>query len=146
MLAISNGSVHGHYGEGQLPHIHLRRTYDIAQAIKPYGVNGIAQHGTTGTPNIILDQFPEHEIKKANVATNFQDLVWEHLPEGLKEDMEEWKEENDKSSIKYGLTEFRDEIMKIDEEYKEKIYDATYERTREIIRLFNAQGLAKKFR
>lgn len=146
LLAISNGSVHGHYGEGQLPHIHLRRTYDIAQAIKSYGVSGVAQHGTTGTPNIILDQLPEHEIKKANVATNFQDIVWEHLPEGLKEDMEEWKEENDKSSVKYGFTEYKEDMMDIDEQYKREIYDATFERTRELIRLFNAEGLAKKFR
>ncbi len=146
LLAISNGSVHGHYGEGQLPHIHLRRTYDIASAIRPYGVSGIAQHGTTGTPNIIMDQFPEHEIKKANVATNFQDIVWENLPEGLKGDMEEWKEENDKSSVKYGIKEFRNEIMDIGEEYKEKIYEDTFDRTRELIRLFNAQDLAKKFK
>lgn len=146
LLAISNGSVHGHYGEGTLPHIHLRRAYDIAQAIKPYGVSGIAQHGTSGTPNIVMDQFPDHEIKKANVATNFQDILWKHLPEGLKEDLEEWKEENDQSSVKYGFSEFRDEMMDVSEETKEEIYDETFERTREIIRLFNAEGLAKKFR
>ena len=146
LLAISNGSVHGHYGEGELPHLHLRRTYDISKAIQEYGMSGVVQHGTTGAPNIVMDQFPDHEIKKANVATNFLDIFAENMPENLREKMEEWAEENDKSSIKYALTEFRDEIKDIDEEHREKIFEATKDRAREIIRLFNAEGLAKKLR
>lgn len=145
LLAISNGSVHGHYKKGQRPHIHLRRTYDIASAIKPHGVSGIAQHGTTGTPNIIMDQFSEHEIKKANVATNFQDIVTENLPGDLVEEMEGWRKEHDKSSIKYAFSEYRDEMMDVGQEYKDKIFDATFDRARELIRLFDVQGLAKKF-
>ncbi|MFP4005917.1 MAG: class II fructose-bisphosphate aldolase [Candidatus Hadarchaeia archaeon] len=143
VLAISNGSVHGHYGEGELPHIHLRRTYDIARAIRKEGVSGIAQHGTTGTPNIILDQFSEHGIKKANVATNFQDIAVENMPESLVEEMEDWKEENDASSVKYAFKEFKDEIADLDQKYVDKIYDATYERAKELIRFFNSQGSAK---
>lgn len=146
LLAISNGSVHGHYGKGELPHLHLRRTYDIARTIKSSGVSGIAQHGTTGTPNIIMDQFPEHEIKKANVATNFQDILIDNLPSSLVEKMEEWRDEHDASSVKYAFKEFRDEMMDVDEKYKKAIYEETFDRAREIIRLFNAQGLAKKFR
>lgn len=146
LLAISNGSVHGHYGKGQHPHIHLRRTYDIARAIKSHGLSGVVQHGTTGTPDIIMRQFPEHEIKKANVATNFQDIVWENLPDGLREDMEKWMEENGKSSPKYAFGEYRDEMIDIDEEHMDKIYEATFDRARKIIRFFNSQGLAGKFR
>lgn len=146
LLAISNGSVHGHYGEGQLPHIHLRRTYDIAKAIQSLGLSGIAQHGTTGTPNIVMDQFPEHEIKKANVATNFQDIAVSNMPDSLTEKMKELADENDKSSVKYGFKEFKDEIMSIDQKYKDKIYEETYDRARELFRLFNAPGLAKKFK
>lgn len=144
ILAISNGSVHGHYGEGKRPHIHLRRTYDIASAIQTQGVSGIAQHGTTGAPNIILEQFAEHEIKKANVATNFQDIATENLPDSLVEKMEEWRDENDKSSVKYAFSEFRDEMANVNQKYKDKIFDATFDRVRELIRFFNAQGLAKK--
>ncbi len=146
ILAISNGSVHGHYGKSQIPHIHLRRTYDIASAVKSHGISGIAQHGTTGTPNIIIDQFPEHEIKKANVATNFQDIVVDNLPDGLVEDMREWQEEHDKSSIKYAFSKYRDEMREIDEKYRDKIYEETLERARNLIRFFNSQGLAKKFK
>lgn len=146
LLAISNGSVHGHYGEGELPHIHLRRTYDIARAIQKQGVSGVAQHGTTGTPNIILDQFSEHGIKKANVATNFQDIAYRNMPEGLKEDLEEWKEENDASSVKYGFKEFKDEISSLDQKYVDKIYEETYGRARELFKFFNSDGSAKLVR
>lgn len=148
LLAINNGSVHGHYeyGKGPRSHIHLRRTYDIANTIKSQGVSGIAQHGTTGTPNVILQQLPEHEIKKANVATNFQDIVMENLPENLVKEMEEWVEKNDKSSVKYAFSEYRDEMMDVDEKYKEKIYEETFERARELIRFFNSQGSAEMLR
>lgn len=146
LLAISNGSVHGHYEKGQKAHIHLRRTYDIASAISKHGVSGIAQHGTTGTPNTIMKQFPEHEIKKANVATNFQDIVTKNLPDELIEKMEEWRKEHDESSIKYAFSEYRDEMMDVGGEYREKIFEETFERARKLIRLFNAGGLAKIFR
>ncbi len=142
VLAISNGSKHGHYEEQKWPHIHLRRTYDIARAIKQYGVNGIAQHGTSGTSLQILHQFPEHEIKKANVATNFQDIVVDNLPQNLRQEMEEWAKDHDKSSIKYSFHKYREQMMNIEQEAKERIYQQTYERATEYLRAFNAKGLA----
>ncbi len=145
VLAINNGSKHGHYERGEWPHIHLRRTYDIARAIKQYGVSGIAQHGTSGTTLEILYQFPEHEIKKANVATNFQDIVMNNLPESLKNDINKWMDKSGKS-IKYANKEFKGEIMNIGKEYKEKIYERTYQVTKDFIRAFKAEGLAKEFK
>jgi fructose/tagatose bisphosphate aldolase len=144
ILAINNGSKHGHYEKGEWPHIHLRRTYDIARTIKEYGVSGIAQHGTSGTSLEILYQFPEHEIKKANVATNFQDIVMDNLPEGLKNDIQEWIKESGKS-IKYANKEFKEKIMNIGQECKEKIFEQTYQLTKDFLQAFRSVKLAKEF-
>ncbi|MFP4588579.1 MAG: class II fructose-bisphosphate aldolase [Candidatus Acetothermia bacterium] len=144
ILAINNGSKHGHYGEQEWPHIHLRRTYDIARAIGQYGVCGIAQHGTSGTSMEILHQFPEHEIKKANVATNFSDIVYENLPRKLQEEMQQWLKDNGKSSIKYAFQAFKEQMVNVDKSYREKIFDKTYQRTKDYLTAFNASGLATR--
>ena len=143
LLAINNGSKHGHYGEDEWPHINLRRTYDIARAIKQYGFAGIAQHGTSGTDKQVLHQFPEHEIKKANVATEFQDVIMEHLPDSLREELEAWSEKHGKA-VKFAHKKYREKLMNIDQEYKEKIFQGTFEKAKDFIRAFNAEGLGKE--
>lgn len=143
LLAINNGSKHGHYEQGEWPHINLRRTYDIAREIKRYGFSGIAQHGTSGTDKQVIHQFPEHEIKKANVATEFQDVIMKHLPDSLREELETWSERNNKA-VKYAHKEYREKLMNIDEKYKEKIFQDTFEKAKDFIRAFNAAGLKKE--
>lgn len=140
LLAINNGSKHGHYGEGEWPHINLRRTYDIACVVKQYGFSGIAQHGTSGTNKQILYQFPEHEIKKANVATEFQDVIVKNLPDSLREELESWAEEND-TAVKYGHKVFKERLMNIDKRYKKKIFNKTFEKAKQFLIAFNADGL-----
>lgn len=77
LLAISNGSLHGTYdaSSGQQEGIDLKRTLEIAEAIKPYGVS-IAQHGISGTPFHKVEEFCKYHINKGNVATLFQNLVF----------------------------------------------------------------------
>jgi len=77
LLAISNGSLHGTYDadSGQQEGIDLKRTLEIAEAIKPYGVT-IAQHGISGTPFDKINEFYHYGINKGNVATLFQNVVF----------------------------------------------------------------------
>lgn len=145
LLAINNGSKHGHYGDEEWPHINLRRTYDIARTIKHYGFSGIAQHGTSGTDKQILHQFPEHEIKKANVATEFQDVLVQNLPGSLQKEMSSWSEENGKP-VKYSHKEFREKIMNVGRKSKKKVFQDTFEKTKQFIRAFNAEGLRRQLK
>lgn len=84
LLAISNGSLHGTYdaSSGQHEGIDLQRTMDIADAIAPYGVS-IAQHGISGTAIEKVSRFADYGIRKGNVATLFQNIVY-----GIKMDPE----------------------------------------------------------
>jgi len=77
LLAISNGSLHGTYdtSSGQHEGIDLQRTAEIADAIAPYGVS-IAQHGISGTAIEKVSKFADYGIRKGNVATLFQNIVF----------------------------------------------------------------------
>jgi fructose/tagatose bisphosphate aldolase len=77
LLAISNGSLHGTYdaASGQQEGLDLKRTLEIAQAIKPFGVS-IAQHGISGTPLDKVSEFCNYGINKGNVATLFQNITF----------------------------------------------------------------------
>lgn len=77
LLAISNGSLHGTYdiSSGQHEGIDLRRTKEIADAISRYGVS-IAQHGISGTAVEKVSRFADFGIRKGNVATLFQNIIY----------------------------------------------------------------------
>ena len=71
LIAINNGTTHGNVRGN----IDLKLTNATYEALKPWGV-GIAQHGTTGTPISDVGEFYKYGIFKANVGTNWQNIVW----------------------------------------------------------------------
>jgi len=140
LLAINNGSRHGNYAPGEEPHIDLKRTGEIYNAIAPYGVC-IAQHGITGTPLNTIGQFADYGIRKGNVGTEWQNVVHKHLPKDLMDDMENWVKEN-KSEIKKATKPFKERIDNIAETNKKKIEEDAYERAKAYIKAFRAVGTA----
>lgn len=76
-LAISNGSKHGTYdsASGETEGINLGRTGEIARAIDRYGCV-IAQHGISGTPLDKVGQFTKYGIRKGNVGTLWQNILF----------------------------------------------------------------------
>ena len=140
LLAINNGSKHGNYAPGEEPHIDLKRTGEIYDAIKRYNVC-IAQHGITGTPLQLVGQFADYGIRKGNVGTEWQNIVHRHLPKDLSEDIKKWMEEN-KQEIKKATKPFKDRIDGIPEENKRAIEEEAYTRAKEFIKAFRAEGTA----
>ena len=140
LLAINNGSKHGNYLPGEEPHIDLRRTGEIYKAVKRYGVC-IAQHGITGTPLDTVGQFADYGIRKGNVGTEWQNVVHKHLPEDLMEDMKKWAGENN-SEIKKATKPFKARIDNIPESNKKAIKEEAYQRAKEFIKAFRAEGTA----
>lgn len=140
LLAINNGSKHGNYKEGEKVFIDLQRTKEIFDTLKKWKV-GIAQHGTTGTPDEIIKKFPYHGIKKVNVGTLWQNIAHSNLPPELSKKMKEWAEAN-KKDIKYANKEFKKEIDSIGKEYQEKIAHESYIETIKLIKNLNCAGSA----
>jgi fructose-bisphosphate aldolase class II len=140
LLAINNGSKHGNYKEGEEIFIDLKRTEEIFSAMKKWRV-GIAQHGTTGTPDEIIKKFPFHGIKKVNVGTLWQNIAHSNLPPELFSKMKEWSE-NQRKDIKYANKEFKKEIDTIGKEYQERIAYQSYKEAIKLIKNLCSIGSA----
>jgi len=138
LLAINNGSKHGNYAAGEEVHIDLKRTGDIAAAIRKYGVT-IAQHGITGTPLNLMGQFADHGIRKGNVGTEWQNIAHRHLPKDLMDEINKWCKDNNQP-IKKSTKPFKEKIDGIPEANKKAIEEEAYKRAKEYIKAFRAEG------
>jgi len=140
LLAINNGSKHGNYKPGEEVHIELKRTGDIYNAIKKWGVC-IAQHGITGTPLDLVGQFADYGIRKGNVGTNWQNIAHDGLPADLMNTMREWGKKENKD-IKFATKQFLSDINSIPTENAKRIEDMAYKSAVEFITAFRAKNTA----
>ncbi|MDK2891925.1 class II fructose-bisphosphate aldolase [Methanohalophilus sp.] len=166
VLAIANGSAHGNAYDsaGHLIEdisIDVEQTIAVADALKKSGSNvRIAQHGITGTPpELIYERFPHGAILKGNVATYFQNIVWDIFrifePE-LFWDIWNWtiktyrEKAPDKSEneifgkfSKFAIGEFFDRIYAVNNNTKVAIDARVYAETIILLKAFKAEGTAK---
>jgi fructose-bisphosphate aldolase class II len=140
LLATNNGSKHGNYKPGEEVHIELKRTGDIYNAIKKWGVC-IAQHGITGTPLDLVGQFADYGIRKGNVGTNWQNIAHDGLPADLMGKMREWAKKENKD-IKFATKQFLSDINSISTADAKKIEDMAYKSAVEFITAFRAKDTA----
>ena len=168
LLAINNGTIHGNIfdAEGNIVEqvgIDIDRTKAIADAIAPLEVR-IAQHGITGTPLRLMHLLIEAGIAKGNVGTNWQNVYIENLPGEMRNKMEEWTLASDEAAkmkakkpqmskkeliaknIKFSTKIYKDELLSISGEYKERIDSATREGALAFFEAFQAQGSGSKVR
>ena len=169
VLAIANGSTHGHvYDEKgnvieQLS-IDIPRTKAVAQALRENNLHiGIAQHGITGTPRDLINQhFPKGDIIKGNVGTFWQDLVFNcfkvYEPVLYKE-IVDWTLEKYRplnpgkkdsrvfdSNCKFAIKEFYKEIYAIEESTEQAIQAMAYAESLIFFRAFSSYGSASLVR
>ncbi len=138
LLAINNGSKHGNYKEGEEVHIDLKRTGEIFEAVRKWGVF-LAQHGITGTPPALIGQFAEHGIRKGNVGTLWQNITHANLPPELFAKMQKWAADNGKD-IKFTTKPFRPELDQMGKENQERIAEAAYREAKALLSQFRAKG------
>jgi fructose-bisphosphate aldolase class II len=142
LLAIYNGAKHGNYLPGEKIYIDLKRTKEIAQAIKKYKVS-IVQHGITGIPMGLVKKFADYGIRKGNIATEWQNIAIKNLPTDLRKKMKKWAKDNNQD-IKFAIKIFKNEIDNIPQKFIEKIITETYKRAKEFIKAFRTQNSANK--
>ncbi|MBN1896598.1 MAG: class II fructose-bisphosphate aldolase [Candidatus Aenigmarchaeota archaeon] len=176
-IAIANGSVHGNtYDANGNPveqvSIDIPQTIRIGKALEKAGLHvRIVQHGITGTPReLICTKFPKKAIVKGNVATFWQDMVWDTLKvfnPVLYSDIHSWvmstygKEAAEKGITnekqvfgtyskkaigardKNGKFLFFDRIYKSDKDTVNAIESRAYSEALMFFRAFNAKGSAK---
>ncbi|MFW5987058.1 MAG: class II fructose-bisphosphate aldolase [Methanohalophilus sp.] len=169
VLAIANGSAHGNTYDTngnliQQVSVDIEQTIAVADALKENGFSvRIAQHGITGTPReLIYEHFPHGDILKGNVATFFQNIVWEvfriYEPE-LFSDIRKWTIENFRSKApeksdneifgkfsKYAVRQFFDRIDDVGENTRRAIDAKVYAEALMFLGAFKAEGTAQQVR
>ncbi len=169
VLAIANGSTHGHvYDQNgnvieQLS-IDIPQTKAIASALRENNLHvGIAQHGITGTPRDLINlHFPKGDIIKGNVGTFWQDIVFNVLKiyePSLYREIQEWTIQTYRAqnpgkkdtqifdgNCKYAIKEFFREIYSVDEATEQAIQAMAYAESLIFFRAFSSYGSASLVR
>lgn len=167
LIAIANGSTHGNvYDElgNLIPQttINIEQTKAVAKALRDNNLDvRIAQHGITGTPlEIIKNKFPHGDILKGNVATLFQNIVFDALKKyhnELWQDMFDWVLKNKPiegkkpdevfgKNGKYAPKVFFDRIYAMSGECRYEIEEKSYEAACDHIKAFKSEGSASTVR
>ncbi len=70
-----------------------------------YGLAGAVQHGASTLPDNLFHNFPKTETAEIHLATGFQTMLYDHLPDALREEIYAWLRENAKDERKAGDTD-----------------------------------------
>ena len=71
-------------------------------AREKYGLSGAVQHGASTLPDQAFNNFPRTETAEIHLATNFQNMLYDALPSGLRGEVYAWLGENAKEERKAG--------------------------------------------
>jgi len=58
------------------------------------------QHGASTLPDSAFHNFPKRETAEIHLATNFQNMLFDHLPTGLRDEIYRWLGDNAKDERK----------------------------------------------
>jgi fructose-bisphosphate aldolase class II len=169
VLAIANGSTHGHTYDAagnvieQLS-IDIPQTKAIAKALRDNKLNvGIAQHGITGTPRDLINlHFPKGDIIKGNVGTFWQDVAFSVLKvyePALYKSIQDWTlakyrplnpGKSDRQvfdgNCKMAIKEFFKDLYSLDDTTEHAIRSMAYAESLVFFRAFGAYGSASLVR
>ncbi|HEX2077010.1 MAG TPA: class II fructose-bisphosphate aldolase [Longimicrobium sp.] len=91
-ISVQSGTTHGGtvLPDGSIADVAidfetLRNLSDIAR--REYGLSGAVQHGASTLPQSAFGNFPTVETAEIHLATNFQNILYDQLPEELRERM-----------------------------------------------------------
>ncbi|MCU1381761.1 MAG: aldolase [Acidobacteria bacterium] len=101
-ISVQTGTAHGGFinADGTLRmdvKIDLKTLEELSRvARQEYGLGGAVQHGASTLPADAFDAFPKAGACEIHLATNFQNMVYEHgrFPAALKEEMYAWVRAN----------------------------------------------------
>jgi len=104
-ISVQSGTSHGGtvLADGSIAEVKLdletlRVLGEIAR--DEYGLAGAVQHGASTLPDSAFDSFPRTETAEIHLATNFQTMLYDHLPSALRQEMYEWLRTNAKDERK----------------------------------------------
>lgn len=137
---------------------------NLAQVARKYGLAGTVQHGASTLPADYFCQFPKAEAVEVHLATEFQNIIFDHpiFPKKLLEEMYFWIDQNLQMEKKPGKTDqqfhyelrkktwghFKKQIWELPEEVKTAINQSLQEKFTFLfkeLKVENTQELVQKF-
>ena len=101
-ISVQTGTAHGGFINADRTlrmdvKIDLKTLQELSDAARnAYGLGGAVQHGASTLPPDAFDAFPRHGACEIHLATDFQNMVYEHarFPADLKGEMYDWIRQN----------------------------------------------------
>lgn len=104
-ISVQSGTSHGGVvlADGSIADVKLdldtlERLSTVAR--DRYGLAGAVQHGASTLPDSAFHNFPKREVAEIHLATNFQNMLFDHLPSALRDTIYAWLHENAKDERK----------------------------------------------
>jgi fructose-bisphosphate aldolase, class II len=104
-ISVQSGTSHGGIvlADGSIADVAL--DFDTLETLSKigrdrYGMAGAVQHGASTLPDAAFSNFPRLETAEIHLATNFQTMMFEHIPAALRADMYAWLDANAKDERK----------------------------------------------
>jgi fructose-bisphosphate aldolase, class II len=150
-ISIQTGTSHGGVvlPDGSIAKVNL--DFGILQQLSrvarsAYGMGGTVQHGASTLPESAFGKFVESEAVEVHLATNFQNMIFERLPDGLRTEMYTYLDKNNAAERKPEMTAeqfyyktrknaigpFKAQTWKLSEDIKEEISRALVDQFRKL--------------
>jgi len=104
-ISVQSGTSHGGVvlADGSIADVKLdldtlERLSKVAR--DEYGLSGAVQHGASTLPDTAFNNFPKRETAEIHLATNFQNMLFDHMPAELRATIYDWLSTNAKDERK----------------------------------------------
>ena len=106
-ISVQSGTSHGGVvlPDGSIADVALDfETLDRLSKVsrEEYGLAGAVQHGASTLSDAAFNNFPRIETAEIHLATGFQNMLYDHLPAALREEIYEWLRDAAKDERKSG--------------------------------------------
>lgn len=108
-ISIQTGTTHGGVPlpDGSIADVAI--AFDVLEeigriAVSEYGLGGAVQHGASTLPDEAFHKFVECGAVEVHLATAYQNLVYDHMDEGLREEIYKWLDKEQESEKKEDQT------------------------------------------
>ncbi|MFU8772649.1 MAG: class II fructose-bisphosphate aldolase, partial [Anaerolineales bacterium] len=142
-ISIQTGTSHGGVvlPDGTIKEVSVdfNTLLDLSRvARKEYGMAGAVQHGASTLPEDAFGKFVESEACEVHLATNFQNMLFDRLPDALRQEMYAYLDEKHSDDRKADMTDeqfyyktrknaigkFKSELWNLDKAKKDEIGQA----------------------
>ena len=166
-LSVQTGTSHGGImlPDGTMKEVAL--DFDVHKSIakvarEKYGMGGPVQHGASTLPVDLFHRFVEAEAIEVHLATGFQNIIFNAMPERIKREMNTWLDANCTGERKEGQTDeqfhyvtrkkankqFKKALWELSDEEKKPIMDGIEKELRAVfqeLHVVNTDTIIKKY-